>query len=115
MVGDINSLESRAAIERCSRFFDVIIDDGSHHSSDVMKTFAQYFPLLRDGGIYVVEDLHCSYWSEFEGGLFLRSSAISFLKIIIDIINRNDWGDDGGALGLLENFFQNPRCQVLPF
>lgn len=81
----------------------MVIDDGSHRSSDVIKTFAQYFPLLWDGGIYFVGDLHWSCWSEFEGGLFLRSSAVYFLKIIIDIININDWGDDG-AQGLLENF-----------
>lgn len=104
VVGDINVDESRLAIGRWSEYFDVVIDDGSHRSSDVIKSFARYFPLLRDGGVYIVEDLHCSYWPEFEGGLFLRSSAISFFKILVDVINRNDWGGDESMFGLLENF-----------
>lgn len=104
VVGDINFEDSRIAIEKRSEYFDVVIDDGSHRSSDVIKSFARYFPMLRDGGVYIVEDLHCSYWPEFEGGLFLRSSAISFFKIIIDIVNRNNWGGDEGMFDLLDNF-----------
>jgi 23S rRNA U2552 (ribose-2'-O)-methylase RlmE/FtsJ len=36
--------------------FDVIMDDGSHHNSDVIKTFELLFPLLNDNGLYIVED-----------------------------------------------------------
>ncbi|WP_431226293.1 class I SAM-dependent methyltransferase [Burkholderia contaminans] len=104
VVGDINDENSRIAIKKQSERFDVIIDDGSHRSGDVIKSFARYFSMLRDGGVYIVEDLHCSYWPDFEGGLFLRSSAISFFKILIDIVNRNDWGGDESMLCLLDNF-----------
>ena len=50
--------------------FDLIIDDGSHTSGDIVKSFARYFRHLSHGGIFVAEDLHCSYWSNFEGGLY---------------------------------------------
>ena len=40
--------------------FDIIIDDGSHHISDQQITFGHLFPLLKNGGLYVVEDLHTS-------------------------------------------------------
>lgn len=40
--------------------FDIIIDDGSHHVQDQQKTFGYLFPMLKDGGIYVIEDLHTS-------------------------------------------------------
>lgn len=40
--------------------FDFIIDDGSHHMSDQQLTFGYFFPLLRPGGIYIIEDLHTS-------------------------------------------------------
>lgn len=40
-------------------YFDIIIDDGSHHINDVIETFNNYFPLLNDGGIYIVEDTVC--------------------------------------------------------
>jgi predicted O-methyltransferase YrrM len=38
--------------------FDVIIDDGSHDFQDVEATFKIMFPLMRTGGIYVIEDLN---------------------------------------------------------
>jgi autotransporter strand-loop-strand O-heptosyltransferase len=40
--------------------FDIIIDDGSHHISDQQLSFGSLFPLLKDDGIYVIEDLHTS-------------------------------------------------------
>lgn len=40
-------------------YFDIIVDDGSHHINDVIKTFNNFFPLLNDGGIYIVEDTIC--------------------------------------------------------
>lgn len=41
-------------------FFDIIIDDGSHHISDQQLTFGYLFPLLNINGLYVIEDLHTS-------------------------------------------------------
>ena len=62
VVGDSSTPGTKARILAVAGQFDVVIDDGSHTSGDIIKAFAQYFPLLRDGGIYVAEDLHCSYW-----------------------------------------------------
>lgn len=39
--------------------FDIILDDGSHKNRDVIHTFELLFPLLNDGGIYIVEDTIC--------------------------------------------------------
>lgn len=38
--------------------FDIIIDDASHISPLSIKSFEILFPLLKPGGIYVIEDLH---------------------------------------------------------
>lgn len=38
--------------------YDIVIDDGSHASEHQQLTFARLFPLLRPGGLYVIEDLH---------------------------------------------------------
>ena len=40
--------------------FDIIIDDGSHHMLDQQLTFGYLFPLLKSGGLYIIEDLHTS-------------------------------------------------------
>ena len=42
--------------------FDIIIDDGSHHNNDMKNSFDFLFPLLKEGGLYIVEDLHACYW-----------------------------------------------------
>lgn len=38
--------------------FDVILDDGSHDPWDQKSTLAQFWPLLKPGGVYVIEDVH---------------------------------------------------------
>jgi hypothetical protein len=42
--------------------FDIIIDDGSHFSRHQLFSFYHLFPHLKDGGIYVIEDVQTSYW-----------------------------------------------------
>lgn len=40
---------------------DIIIDDASHHSSKTIASFKTWFPVLKPGGFYVVEDITTSY------------------------------------------------------
>jgi hypothetical protein len=67
--------------------FDIVIDDGSHTSSDIIAAFKSLFSRVSPGGKYIVEDLHASYWSSHGGGLRLRSSSIEYLKDIVDALN----------------------------
>lgn len=90
-------------ITRISPTFDVIIDDGSHLSKDIVRSFARYFPALQDGGVYVAEDLHCSYWREFGGGLFDPNSSMSFFKRLADITNFESWGVPQRRTDLLQS------------
>lgn len=39
--------------------FDVILDDGSHILNDMIASFETLFPLLNNGGVYIVEDTIC--------------------------------------------------------
>nr|WP_315592650.1 glycosyltransferase [uncultured Cupriavidus sp.] len=92
IVGDANAPQIAAQVMSCSPAFDVIIDDGSHKSSDIIKSFLLYFPQIENGGIFVAEDLHCSYWDAFEGGLYDPYSSIAFFKRLADVINHEHWG-----------------------
>jgi lipopolysaccharide transport system ATP-binding protein len=92
LIGDINATETLKSLAAVTATLDLVIDDGSHHSSDIICSFLQIFPRLTDGGIYLIEDLHCSYWAEYGGGLYHPLSAINFFKKIVDIINQSMWG-----------------------
>ncbi len=68
------------------------------------RSFARYFPYLDDNGIYVAEDLHCSYWNNFEGGLHYPLSAMSFFKRLTDILNHEHWRNNKSRKELLARF-----------
>ncbi|HLM70151.1 MAG TPA: class I SAM-dependent methyltransferase [Thermoplasmata archaeon] len=40
------------------RDVDLVVDDGSHLGEEIGKAFDAYFFMLRDGGLYVVEDVN---------------------------------------------------------
>jgi hypothetical protein len=45
--------------------FDIIIDDGSHLTSHQQKSLGFLFPYLNENGLYVCEDLHTSFNSNY--------------------------------------------------
>lgn len=61
---------------------DIIIDDGSHVNSDVITSFKILFPKLKDGGIYVVEDIQTAYWKHYGGGGLDDNSVDFFMGFI---------------------------------
>lgn len=104
VIGDAGSAQVHENIIEFSEQFDIVIDDGSHKSSDIVRAFALYFPHVVNGGIFLAEDLHCSYWKDFEGGLFDPYSSIAFFKRLADIINHEHWGVEKTRLELLNGF-----------
>ena len=106
VVGDANTGASETEVLSHSSCFDLIIDDGSHTSSDIVKSFARYFRHLNYGGVFVAEDLHCSYWENYEGGLYYPYSSISFFKRLADVINYEHWGVEKERRQLLQGFSQ---------
>ena len=104
VVGDANTDEVEKQILDISDAFDIILDDGSHVSADIIRTFARYWKHVRPGGIFVAEDLHCSYWQDYGGGLYDPLSSISFFKALADVIHEEHWGVRGGPGQRLEKF-----------
>ena len=66
--------------------FDIIIDDGSHRSEDVIPTLMMLWPALAPNGVYVVEDTQTSSWPSF-GGAAHSITAMEYLKRLIDGLN----------------------------
>ena len=111
VVGDVNNEEIKKQIVQHSKF-DIIIDDGSHQSDDIVKTFCNYFKHLKNEGLYIIEDLHCSYQREHKGGLFFPISSINFLKKLVDIINYEHWGIEKKKEWLLRGFVENYKFNI---
>lgn len=94
VVGDANQSATINKITSICNNFDIVIDDGSHQSNDILNSFYTYFPLVKPGGIYVVEDSHTLYQNYFGGGILNELSAYHFFKKIIDVINIQFWSDE---------------------
>ncbi|MBF0160109.1 MAG: SEL1-like repeat protein [Magnetococcales bacterium] len=68
---------------------DIVLDDGSHIQSHVVASFNYLYHKISKNGVYVVEDLHTAYWSEYEGGLRRDGSFIESCKNMVDSLNAN--------------------------
>jgi hypothetical protein len=70
---------------------DIIIDDGSHLNKHVIKSFEILFPLLKDDGIYAVEDTQTAYWPDAggssDGNLTDLSTSMNLFKSLVDCLN----------------------------
>jgi 23S rRNA U2552 (ribose-2'-O)-methylase RlmE/FtsJ len=85
----LGSASDRAFMEKtfADIDFDIIIDDGSHICSDVIEAFKIMFPKIKNGGLYVVEDLCTSYWIVCGGGIRKKGSSIEYFKRFIENLN----------------------------
>jgi cephalosporin hydroxylase len=66
---------------------DVVIEDGGHKMKQQINTFEEVYPHVKDGGVFLIEDLHTSYWSDYDGGYHKPGSFIEYSKNIVDDIN----------------------------
>lgn len=82
-------------VNKHAGLFDIIIDDGSHINPLTIKSFEILFPLLKSGGIYVIEDTETSYWSavatdgtDFKGSMDSEAHTVmNYFKSKCDLIN----------------------------
>jgi len=72
---------------------DIILDDGSHYGKDQIASFNSLFPHVSKDGIYIVEDLHASYYASHDGGLKRDGTFIEFSKDLIDLLNQWSWSE----------------------
>ena len=63
---------------------DIVIDDGGHMAGDQVASFRFLYPRMDERGVYAIEDLHTSYWTQYGGGLRSEGSFIELLKQLID-------------------------------
>lgn len=69
-IGDQSDVDFLREVSAKHGGFDVVLDDGSHEERDIVTSFQTLFPLLNDGGLYIVEDAIC-----------IRDSMTYFLEL----------------------------------
>ena len=78
---------------------DVIIDDGSHYTEHQRSTFLMMWGMLKPGGLYVIEDLQCTFLGGYHGehtGMRLGTSARLIVDIVLALLGRRpiEGGDE---------------------
>lgn len=67
---------------------DVVLDDGSHRMEHIRKSLNVLFPLLNEGGLYIIEDLHTAYFKKFGGGYGARDNFFRLIAELVDDMHR---------------------------
>ena len=92
-IGDQSDTTFLASIINLVGEFDIIIDDASHQCAHQILSFEYLFPHVKSGGIYIIEDLHTSYWKFFGGEgspgnpCASINSTTEYLKQLTDYVN----------------------------
>ncbi len=100
---DQSSTTDLVALRQQEGPFDIIIDDGSHLNGHQLFAFSHLFDALKDGGLYVIEDVMTSFWS-FGGwdGAHIDSSAFSstcigYFLALVPYLNADEFESERGV------------------
>lgn len=66
---------------------DVLIDDGGHTMGQQIATFEVMYQHVKPGGVFLIEDLHTSYWGRYGGGYQKPGTFIEYAKNLTDQLN----------------------------
>lgn len=78
--------------------FDIIIDDGGHTMNQQRVTFEELYGHVKEGGVFLAEDLCTSYWSDYGGGYRRPESFLEYSKQFIDWLHAWHTQDPGLAV-----------------
>lgn len=72
---------------------DIVLDDGSHQQDHIYSTFSYLYPKMHLNSIYMVEDLHTSYWPSHKGSLHDPNTFMNKTKAYLDQLNLKHCSD----------------------
>lgn len=86
-IGDQSDPEFLRDLARRVGPAEVVIDDGGHMMHQQLTTLRELWPSVTDGGVFLVEDLHTSYWTDYEGGYRRPGTFIEYAKTLVDSLH----------------------------
>ncbi len=100
-VGDQADPQALADLLAASGPPDLVIDDGGHRIELQGPTLQFLWPHLKPGGLYIIEDTHTSYLSNYGMGWRREPSTIETLKGFVDDLH-HDWHESPTVFDDLE-------------
>lgn len=78
VIGDSSNIDSFLEIKKLNNDnnFDIIVDDGSHKSSDQIKSFEILWPMLNEDGLYIIEDVYDEMYLKQELSKIVQKNSI---------------------------------------
>ncbi|WP_306192448.1 MULTISPECIES: class I SAM-dependent methyltransferase [unclassified Streptomyces] len=96
--GDQNDPEQLTAVAEEHGPFDIVIDDGSHVNEHVRTSFDTLFPYVREGGLYVIEDVQTSYWPGYGGTPDAAAAGdgttLGLMTSLVDLMHHREYAGD---------------------
>lgn len=86
-IGSQTDREFLRSIKQKLPQIDILIDDGGHTMVQQKVFYEELFETVTSEGVYLIEDLHTSYWKNYGGGYRNKRSFIEYSKNFIDQLN----------------------------
>ena len=77
---------------------DVLIEDGGHTMGQQIAPFEELYPHLTPDGVFLIEDVHTSYWPKYGGGYRRPGTFMEYAKALTDQLNAWHSHEDGFAV-----------------
>jgi hypothetical protein len=77
---------------------DIILDDGSHQTSDIIASFDFFYPLMPKNGVYMIEDVHAN-----------RDTAEQ--SVVLNHILQNQGWNNTFAISLYDSMICIEKCE----
>ena len=105
-IGDQSDFNHLKQTRSCGPY-DVIIDDGGHSWKQQIHSLIGLWPYLkRNVGIYVIEDLHTSFHSDFKDFNITTIDFISRIVKAFSIYEETKSGLNKNRIQMTDNFMQ---------
>lgn len=117
VVGDSAAEDTFGRISELKLSFDLIVDDASHTQHDILANFMLYWPLLRHGGQFMIEDCHTDFSTIFSEGNYFGISIYDFFSALTSLPTLNNFNQamrqKNAAYRTMRRFYPKEYCDAI--
>jgi predicted O-methyltransferase YrrM len=87
LIGDQKDRDFLRHLRATTAPFDILLDDGGHRPEQQIAAFEELYAHIDANGVYICEDLHANYWSDYGGGVGRPDTFVEYSKALVDRLN----------------------------